>query len=260
MRARDTSAGAPCWIDLGSSDIAAARDFYTGLFGWTAEEPNPEFGGYFMFNSAGSPVAGCMPAMPGAVADVWSIYLTSENAASTAEAAKAAGGQVIVEPMQVGDTGTMGMVLDPSGSAIGFWQPDQFSGIANVGDPGQPSWFELHTREYDKSVAFYRDVFGWTTEVMADQPGMRYTMLSHGENQQLAGIMDGSAFGPDEPMGWSVYFWVLDADAAAARAVELGGSVIRPAEETPYGTLATVADPNGATFKLQAPNDLMPGG
>jgi predicted enzyme related to lactoylglutathione lyase len=36
--------------------------------------------------------------------------------------------------------------------------------------------------------------------------------------------------------------------------------VIRLAEETPYGTLATVADPNGATFKLQAPNDLMPGG
>lgn len=258
MRARDTSAGAPCWIDLGSSDVTAARDFYTGLFGWTAEEPNPDFGGYFMFNSSGAPVAGCMPAMPGGTPDVWSVYLTSPDAAKTADAATEAGSQVIVPPMQVGDTGTMGMVLDPGGAAIGFWQPDQFHGIAGVGDPGQPSWFELHTKEYDKAVAFYRDVFGWTVEVLANEPGMRYTVLSHGDNQQLAGIMDASDFGPDEPMGWFVYFWVTDADATVARVTELGGAVVRAPEDTPYGRLATVADPNGTLFKLMAPNDQMP--
>ena len=53
MRARDISAGAPCWMDLSTSDTAAARSFYTGLFGWTADEPQEEFGGYFMFNGAG---------------------------------------------------------------------------------------------------------------------------------------------------------------------------------------------------------------
>src|SRR5215469_3915231 len=72
MRARDISAGAPCWMDLSTSDTTAVRAFYTGLFGWTAEEPQEEFGGYFMFNGAGGqPVAGCMPAMEGAAHDVW---------------------------------------------------------------------------------------------------------------------------------------------------------------------------------------------
>jgi predicted enzyme related to lactoylglutathione lyase len=160
--------------------------------------------------------------------------------------------------MGVGDMGTMGVVADPGGAAIGVWQPDQFPGITQVGEAGLPSWFELHTRDYDAAVAFYRDVFGWTVEVAADQPGFRYSMLNHDGNQ-LTGIMDASDFGPEAPMGWHIYFWVDDADAALARVVELGGSVIAPAEDTPYGRLATAADPNGAVFKFMAANDQMPG-
>jgi predicted enzyme related to lactoylglutathione lyase len=259
MRARDTSAGAPCWMDLNTSDSAVARDFYTGLFGWGAGEASPEFGGYFMFMSGEAPVAGCMPAMAGGAADVWSIYLTSEDAQRTVDAATSAGGQVVVPPMAVADLGTMGMVLDPGGAAIGLWQPGQFAGMQQVGDPGQPSWFELHTRDYDKALDFYRDVFGWTTEVLSDQPGMRYTVLSHGGNP-LAGVMDASGWGPEEPMGWWVYVWVEDADETLKRVIDLGGSVIRPAEDTPYGRLATAADPEGAVFKLMAANDQMPNG
>jgi predicted enzyme related to lactoylglutathione lyase len=245
-------------MDLSASNLDVARDFYTGLFGWTADEPDPEFGGYFMFNSGGAPVAGCQPVMPGGVPNIWSIYLTSADVAKTAEAATGAGGQVIVAPMQVGDAGTMAVVLDPGGQAIGVWQPDQFAGIANVDEVGLPSWFELHTREYDRAIEFYRDVFGWTPQVMMDQPDMRYTVLDH-DGDQLAGVMDSSGSGPDEPAGWFVYIWVADADATLARATELGGSVIRAAEDTPYGRLATVADPNGAVLKIMAANDQMPG-
>jgi uncharacterized protein len=258
MRARDTSAGAPCWIDLNASDTRRAEDFYTGLFGWTADEPNPEFGGYFMFKHAGVPVAGCMPAMPGGIPDVWSVYLTSDDAQKTVEAAAANGGLIVVPPMAVGDLGTMAVVLDPGGSSIGLWQPGQFRGIDGVGEAGLPNWFELHTREYDKAVAFYQEVFGWTVQTMADQPGFRYTVLDHG-GDRLAGIMDASGWGPQEPTGWTVYQWVDDADASVARVTELGGSVIRPAEDTPYGRLATVADPAGAVFRLMAANDQMPG-
>jgi predicted enzyme related to lactoylglutathione lyase len=258
MRARDTSAGAPCWIDLSTSDTSAVRDFYTGLFGWTADEPDPEFGGYFMFNSGGVPVAGCMPAMPDAPADVWGSYLTVEDAQKTLEAATAAGGQVLAPIMVVGEAGTMAIVSDPGGASIGLWQPNQFPGITQVGAAGLPSWFELHTRNYDEDLAFYRDVFGWTTEVAADQPEFRYTMLNHDGNQ-LAGVMDASVWGPDEPAGWNIYFWVDDADAALAKVTELGGSVVIPAEDTPYGRLATAADPKGAVFRIMAANDQMPG-
>ncbi len=43
------SVGAPCWADLWTSDVEGSRAFYSALFGWEAEEPSEEFGGYFMF-------------------------------------------------------------------------------------------------------------------------------------------------------------------------------------------------------------------
>jgi len=240
-------------MDLSTSDTTAVRSFYTGLFGWTADEPQEEFGGYFMFNGAGGqPVAGCMPAMEGGARDVWSVYLAVEDAGQALESVAAHGGQVIVPAMAVGEAGTMGVALDPGGAAIGLSQADQFGGIGCAGEPGLPSWFELHARAYDTQAAFYRDVFGWNVSQLMSDP-FRYSVLAHGEDQ-LAGIMDGG-----DDFTWSVYIWTDDADATLARAAELGGKVISPAQDTPYGRLATVADPCGAQFKLMAPNAQMPG-
>ena len=153
---------------------------------------------------------------------------------------------------------TMATVTDNGGAAIGLGQPGTFPGFGVYGEAGTPSWFELLTRDYDEAVAFYRDVFGWETKVMGDSPEFRYTVLVDGD-QMLAGIMDATAFLPEGvPNHWSVYFGVDDADAALAKVAELGGSVVVPAEDTPYGRLATAADPNGAQFKLVAPNEAMP--
>src|SRR5579884_1876896 len=116
--------GAPCWVDLTTADPARARDFYTALFGWTAEEPNAEFGGYFNFLKDGVRIAGCMGKMPGHEApDVWSVHLCTPDARRTLRQAQAHGGQVLVEAMDVGDLGTMSVVADPSGAVVGAWQP-----------------------------------------------------------------------------------------------------------------------------------------
>jgi len=79
-------------MDLSTSDTTAVRSFYTGLFGWTADEPQEEFGGYFMFNGAGGqPVAGCMPAMEGAARDIWSVYLAVDDVSKALESVPARG-------------------------------------------------------------------------------------------------------------------------------------------------------------------------
>ncbi len=251
MTTRDRAPiGAPCWIDITTSDVERTRAFYCDLFGWTAEEPNPEFGGYFNFQHDGARTAGCMAAAPG-MPDVWSVYLATDDAAKTVAAAGANGGTTIVEPMAVGDLGTMAVIVDAGGAPIGIWQPETFGGIAVLGEPGAPSWFELHTRAYDPSVAFYRNVFRWDTHVVSDAPEFRYTTLGEGEGQ-LAGIMDASGFLPDGvPAHWSVYFEVADVDATLARIGVLGGSTMMPAEDTPYGRLAVALDPTGAAFKLR---------
>ena len=66
-----------------------------------------------------------------------------------------------------------------------------------------------------------------------------------------AGIMDATAMPEDAiPSGWNVYFCVADVDQALIQVAELGGTVVMPAEDTPYGRLATAADPTGARFRL----------
>jgi uncharacterized protein len=252
MPKRDTAPiGAPCWIQLTTSDVARSREFYSRLLGWVAEEPVEEFGGYFTFTLDGVPVAGGMAAQPGDPApDVWSVYLATDDAAKTVETAASHGGQVVVPPMAVGDLGTMAVVVDPSGAAVGAWQPDTFQGTGVLGDPGAPGWFELHARGYAEAVAFYRDVFRWEPRTMSDTDDFRYTTLGEGDGM-MAGIMDAAGHLPaGVPSHWVVYFSVDDTDVAVARAVELGASVVEPAEDTPYGRLAALADPNGAPFRL----------
>jgi predicted enzyme related to lactoylglutathione lyase len=242
--------GNPCWADVMSSHIAATRAFYTQLFGWGDEEPNEEFGGYLNFTLDGGRIAGAFKAMEGAMPDVWGIYVAVADAKATCDAVQAAGGTVISPAMDVGTLGTMAVVTDVDGAVIGMWQPGDHKGFAAVAEPGAPGWFELHTRAYEPSLEFYRRAFGWDLHTMADEPDFRYTTLHEGD-EQAAGIMDASAFLPEGvPSHWSIYFQVTDADATAARAVELGGSVEMPPEDSPYGRLATLVDPTGARFKI----------
>jgi predicted enzyme related to lactoylglutathione lyase len=241
-----------------TSDTAKAVDFYTQLFGWEADEPNEEFGGYINFNKDGARIAGCMAGQPG-MPDLWSIYLASDDAAKTAEVAKANGGSVMLEPAAVGEFGTFAFLIDSSGAGIGVWEPKAHPGFRVFGEANTPSWFELHTRDYDAAVDFYRNVFRWDTHSVSDTAEFRYTTLGGGDSPQLAGIMDASAFLPEGvPSHWSVYFGVDDTDATLSKINQLGGSTVQPAEDTPYGRLATAVDSTGAQFKLVAPNEAMP--
>ena len=243
--------GAPCWIDLFTTDPAQAEQFYGALFGWTAEHAGEEYGGYVNFHHGDRLVAGCMrndgsAAMP----DMWSVYLATADAEATATAVAEHGGAVTVPPMQVMEQGTMAVFADPGHGAIGAWQPDTHQGFGVLAEPGAPGWFELHTRDYGPTVQFYRDVFGWDTHVASDTDDFRYTTLGQGEGQ-LAGIMDVSGFPAEHfPVGWSVYFVVDDTDATVAQALQLGGTSVRAADDSPFGRLAELTDTTGAHFKV----------
>jgi uncharacterized protein len=250
MPKRDSAPlGAPCWIDLFTTDPSASKTFYGELFGWTAEDAGPEYGNYINFSKDGVAVAGGMQ-NDGSMPDVWSVYLATGDAQATTDKAQAEGGQVMVAPMDVGTLGTMVVLTDPGQAAIGAWQPRDFPGFGVWGEDGTPWWFELLTRDYDAVVRFYERVFGWDTHVLSDADDFRYTTLGEGEDQ-LAGIQDATATLPEGvPSHWAVYFAVTDTDATIDRAVGLGATVVAPATDSPYGRLATLADPTGAVFRL----------
>lgn len=246
--------GAPCWIDLFTSDPDASRAFYADLFGWASEVGGEEYGGYTTFTRDGVPVAGAM-ANDGTsgTPDLWSVYLATADLDATAARATAHGGQVMVPPMDVGDLGRMAVLVDAGGAAVGAWQPGAHTGFGVLAETGAPAWFELYTRDHADAVRFYQDVFGWDTHVAGDTDEFRYTTLGRDE-AALAGVMDATSFLPEGvPAQWVVYIQVEDADTTLARVEELGGTVLIPAEDTPYGRLAQATDVTGAAFKILQP-------
>ena len=247
--------GAPCWIDLLTSDAVRARDFYNEVLGWSAGEASEQFGGYFMFLQDGVPMAGCMQYMPGAPGmegpDQWGVYLSSTDAKATVEKAIARGGSLRVGPMDIADLGTEAIVADAAGVRVGAWQANEFPGLTASGEPGAAVWFQLLTSDYTGAVAFYEDVFGWQTRVQSDTPEFSATVLT-AAGDDFAGITaatDGD-LAAGEPGRWEIFFRVADVDAALEGIVRLGGTVLRAAADTPFGRLAEAADPMGARFNL----------
>ena len=243
------SPGAPCWVDLMTSDPERARQFYTELFGWTYETGDQEkYGGYIMAFKDGRAVAGIMQSQQAGIPDTWTTYLRVDDIDTTTSIAAAHGGQVYVEPMEVPEQGKMGMLADPGGAAVGLWEFAGHTGYELAAEPGSPAWHELFTRDYPATVKFYQDVFGWDTDVMSDTDEFRYTTLGSGDTA-AAGIMDAGAWLPEGvPAHWRIYFAVENADAAVEKAAALGGSVVQPAEDTSFGRVAALTDPTGAMF------------
>jgi uncharacterized protein len=247
--------GAPCWADVWTSDVDACARFYGELLGWEAQPPDPEFGGYFMFHRQGVPVAGGMGDMSDMKAqNVWKVYLSTPDMAQTVAALEKGGAVLAFPPMAVGEAGTQCVFTDPTGATLGAWQPGAFHGFSVLGEPGAPAYFELLTRDFDRAVDFYRDAFAWETQPLPGDQGFRYlNQVEPGTGAPLAGVMDAAGvLPPGVPSHWSVYWDVEDTEAAATKVTALGGTVLRAPEASPYGVLATVADPQGAQFKLHS--------
>src|SRR3954454_12088228 len=242
--------GTPSWVDLSTSDPAAAKEFYGGLFGWEATDAGSveETGGYAMFTLRGKQVAGVSPLMDPNQPQVWSTYISTDDADAAVARARDAGAQVVVEPMDVMDAGRMAFVAHPAGGFVGMWQPGKHIGAQLVNEPGSLSWNQLHTRDKEGAAAFYGAVFGWT---LGDFGGMGVWNL--GENG-IGGIMDMAPGAPDElPAFWMTIFSVADADESVAKASELGGAVVSPPTDLEgIGRFALLTDPQGVYFGIIA--------
>jgi predicted enzyme related to lactoylglutathione lyase len=255
MTTRDTAfaPGTPCWVDLLSSDTDKSKAFYAGILGWQPLDTSAEFGGYVNFVSDGHPVAGMVANRPEIGSpDVWTTYISTADIEATVAAAADAGAQVMAPVMKVGDIGSMAVLIDPAGAAFGVWQPGQHLGFTKYNEPGSVTWDEHHSKDFPATVDFYAKVFGWHIDKMADTDEFRYYQ-GQIDGETVVGLMDSKGFLPDEvPSHWAVYFSVADVDEAVAKAVELGGSVLRPAEDTEFGRIADLLDVTGAAFKLHS--------
>jgi predicted enzyme related to lactoylglutathione lyase len=242
------AAGTPSWVDLMTPDVAAAAKFYGEIFGWSHSEI-PDAGGYGFFFLRDKMVSGVGPMMGGDVRTTWSSYVNVDDADKTTELARAAGATVVAEPMDVFESGRMAFFLDPTGAAIGLWQPKEHKGAQLANEPGAFCWNELRTRDLEASKSFYADVFGWVGDTHPYGDGS-YTEFKIAD-AAVAGCMEiGDQLPADVPPHWQVYFAVEDTDATVSKAQGLGATVVVPPMDVPAGRFAELTDPLGAPFGI----------
>jgi predicted enzyme related to lactoylglutathione lyase len=233
------------------SDVEGAKTFYGGVLGWTFGESSSEYGNYTQAYADGKAVAAVVPPMPGQEgSSQWCLYLASADAAATAGRIRENGGEVVMEPMQVGDFGTMCLARDPSGVVFGVWQAGVHEGFeAPPEQAGAFCWAEVFTREPERSDTFFPAVFGYTTKQMQDD-AVDFRLYEVDGDTVLGRMKMTDEFPPEVPPYVNVYFTVTDCDDAVARATELGGVLRFGPMDTPFGRFAALSDPQGASFSV----------
>jgi uncharacterized protein len=174
----------------------------------------------------------------------------------------------VVEPFDFADAGRSAVVTDAEGAAFCVWEAKKHKGAQVVNDPGSLNFNGLNTRDSEAAKAFFGSVFGWRTFATGEaemwaldgygdfieshHPDLRKRWAEVGAppgfEDVVATITQIADDQPDTPAHWHVTFAVEDADAAAAKATELGGTVLVPPFDAPWVRMTILADPQGATF------------
>lgn len=247
--------GTPCWVDLMVDDASRAREFYGALFGWDIQDGPPESGGYLTALKNGRPAAGIGQKMEGheGLPSVWTTYLEVQDVEEATAKVRTAGGQVVVEPMDVMDLGRMAYAVDPGGASFGLWQSKAMTGAGIYDEDGAFCWNELHARDYAGAKEFYSTVFGYTYDEIGDGATFAYsTFTTPGAEQSRGGIYDHSK--GETPAHWLSWFQVEDVDATTAHATELGSTVMMGPDDSPFGRMTVVQGPQGEVFGLIDPS------
>ena len=252
--------GTPSWVDLQTSDTAAAKTFYRALFGWDFEDlpvgdgPDGKPAFYSMARKNGKDVAAISGLQAPGIPPHWGTYVTVSDVDATAAQVASAGGTVVADAFDVMDAGRMAVIADPTGAMINLWTPKNSIGAELVNEHGTLSWNELMSPDVDAAAKFYNKIFGWEPNKL-EMPGMQYTEFKLGDRSIGGGMkppMDGM------PAVWGIYFATDDTDKTVEIAKANGATIFQEPTDIPPGRMAVLADPTGAMFstiKMTQPAD-----
>lgn len=249
--------GTFCWADLATTDLAAAKAFYGGLFGWTFSEMSSPDQPYTILLTDSGKVGG-MFAQPSdmraaGVPACWTPYISADDIDGAAGRIAGLGGRVICSPFDIPSAGRMATIADPQGAVVNLWsrQACAKENSRPAAGPGSICWNELATSDLDAATAFYGALFGWAAKE-TQTPEHVYVEFTL-EGEPVAGMLPVSVAGPNVPPHWLIYFRVADCDAAVATASAHGGHVCKEAFDVPeVGRIAILADPQSAVFAVIA--------
>jgi predicted enzyme related to lactoylglutathione lyase len=235
------------WAELVTSDAEAAKSFYTALFGWDYDDsPIPDGQVYSMARLDGKHVAALFGSEQ---PPHWNCYVTVASVDETTARVEELGGKVMVEPFDVMDAGRMSVIVDPTGAVLCLWEARSNIGAALVNTSGAMTWNDLITPDPDAAARFYGELLGWTTEEIPDAGG--YRTIKNGERNN-GGMMplDPETMGADTPPYWMPYFGQEDVNRLVEEIGGLGGRLHNGPVRMPQGSIAVLADPQGAVFAV----------
>src|ERR1700690_3905689 len=224
-------AGAFCWIELGTSDQVAAKNFYGSIFGWTANDmPMGPDSFYTIWKLEGRDAAAGYTLRPDQIAQHvpphWMLYIQVDSVDASAAKVPQLGGKLIVAPFDVMDAGRMAVIQDPTGAYFCLWQSNKSTGIGIASVHGTLCWADLSTSDTKRASDFYSGLFGW--QIFADPKDKSgYLHIKNGEHF-IGGVPPSKYLQPGVPPHWLAYFQVDDVDATANKAKKMGAKFFVP--------------------------------
>jgi predicted enzyme related to lactoylglutathione lyase len=241
------------WYELLTTDMEAAKAFYTNVMGWGALDASAHGRAYALFAAGNVLVGGLMelPENARSTEPGWLGYVGVDDVDAAAERIKRLGGTVLVPPTDIPSISRFSIFADPQGARLALlkWQRPGPALHAALDGPGGVGWHEQLAADREQALAFYSEIFGWQrTDAHTEEVGT-YQLFSM-EGEAIGGMLTKPPEVPD-PF-WLYYFNVGDLDAAVQRVKACGGEILDGPFEVLGGTcIVRCKDPQGAKFALE---------
>jgi predicted enzyme related to lactoylglutathione lyase len=239
--------GTFCWVDLGTTDVDAAKAFYTNIFGWEYEDVRA--GDYTLATRDGHVVAGLYPLGAVGQPPAWISYVATDDLDVAVDRARELGATTLTEPLSAGHAGRLAVTADPAGAVFALWEADDRPGAALVNAHGALTMNQLNSSDTDAARRFYEGLFLWQFDELDTRGGPSiWSVLNDSTlNGAMMPLPDGAE---GTPSHWLAYFAVDDLEAARGRTTDGGGDVIVGPTTVPAGRFLVARDPQGAYFAL----------
>jgi predicted enzyme related to lactoylglutathione lyase len=242
------------WYELMTTDVDAARDFYTDVVGWNAQNALPPGTPYTLFLAGANSVGGLMQLQEesnrGGGLARWLGYVEVGDIDAATDQVAALGGIVYLPPTSIGDISRFAVVADEQKAlfALISWLKPRAESPVTPRTNGRIGWHELFADDCERAAKFYGDLFGWRKSIANSGELGTYQLITS-RGQTIGGIMTKPPALP-APF-WLHYFTVSDIDAAASRVTAGGGQIINGPAQAPDGSwIIQCTDPQKATFAL----------
>ncbi len=253
--------GKRIYAELVTPDVAAAKQFYGKLFGWTFQDYSQRD---IMFTEAaldGQVIGGMFqrPLPPGRHPG-WISFIATGDLAKTDALAAQNGATLLLSPRPLANLGQEAVLADPQGAVFAVLQSSSGDPADLMADTGDWIWSSLITTDPEKDADFYKAVFGYEVYTLPDALDAQHLILASDKFARASINPIPSAWTNAKPR-WLNYIRVDDATATCVKVTALGGRVLeQPHIDRHGGKVAVVADPQGAAFGLMEWPDDQPAG